>query len=334
MKRRHGDEAAAADVEIRCARRAPGPAAPVSPLRPVGIRSSTSRVSSVRVRGGRHVDDRRGAGHGDGLRERRRPSAPRRPWPTKPTVSRSSSRRTDWKAGQRVVDGVGADRQRRQAVLALLVGDADRLSATCSAGLVAVTVTPGSTAPLSSVTWPTMLAASWPASGAPLKVTTTDTSAPHMSQRLKLTISASSALNFPVQSIDTTCRRILFMSVEAAARLCPIGPVVSRALKTRYHPPTPRSRSITGSWYARVEFGGGQGAHVGRHGSADARRETRILHERAAAREARRKRRLVDPCAANQPDGDTAGLRLPPDQINGAISIQVANRGDLRRLRR
>src|ERR1700687_2943593 len=34
---------------------------------------------------------------------------------------------------------------------------------TCRAGLVTVTVTPGSTAPLSSVTWPSMPAPSWPA---------------------------------------------------------------------------------------------------------------------------------------------------------------------------
>ena len=62
------------------------------------------------------------------------------------------------KAVQLVSGGISADRQRHEAVSSAFVGDSRHLGVPRSAGLVIATVTPGSTAPLASVTCPMMVA--------------------------------------------------------------------------------------------------------------------------------------------------------------------------------
>src|SRR5262245_39265950 len=79
---------------------------------------------------------------------------------TKPTVRRMSSRRTVWKPDSEyttvnVPIGSGVSRYSPRSSVTTVI------SGTCSAGLVVVTVTPGRTAPLVSLTWPMMLAGAW-----------------------------------------------------------------------------------------------------------------------------------------------------------------------------
>src|SRR3984893_17657166 len=83
-----------------------------------------------------------------------------------PLVSRSPSRRISWKPESwymtsNVPIGNGVSRYSPWSSVTV------DISGTWSDGLFAVTVTPGRTAPLSSVTWPTIPAASWPAVALP-----------------------------------------------------------------------------------------------------------------------------------------------------------------------
>jgi hypothetical protein len=95
---------------------------------------------------------------------------------TKPVVSLIPSRRTDWNPDNSYTTlktpiGNGVSRYSPRSLVTVVT------EGTCSEGLVAVTVTPGRAAPLSSVTTPTMLASCCAAEGAATPVISS-TSAP------------------------------------------------------------------------------------------------------------------------------------------------------------